>query len=77
MAQSPVRIAESLLDLVKKTYPNESAEPDAQLSPSEAHESKYQIEDLCGQLLRSVLGPLGYTVLLAGSPAIPFHPKSH
>ncbi|KAJ3569699.1 hypothetical protein NP233_g4876 [Leucocoprinus birnbaumii] len=67
MAQTPVLIAEHLLELVKKAYPAEGVDSGTQLSPSEAHQSKYQIEDLCGQLLRSVLGPLGYTVLLAES----------
>lgn len=70
MDQTPVLIAEKLLELVKRTYtPN-----DPQPSSFEAYEAKYQIEDLCGQLLRSSLGPLGYTALLAGefsSPPLP------
>lgn len=66
MAKTPVLIAEQLLELVKKAYATDDASSQPQMSPSEAHESKYQIEDLCGQLLRSVLGPLGYTALLAG-----------
>lgn len=40
-----------------------------QLSASDAYQAKYLIEDLCGKLLRSVLGPLEYTILLAGQYA--------
>ncbi|KAF9446748.1 S-adenosyl-L-methionine-dependent methyltransferase [Macrolepiota fuliginosa MF-IS2] len=67
MDQTPVLIAEELLKLVKRTYVTTPDTPTNPLSPFEAYKSKYQIEDLCGQLLRSVLGPLGYTSLLAES----------
>ncbi|KAF9446750.1 S-adenosyl-L-methionine-dependent methyltransferase [Macrolepiota fuliginosa MF-IS2] len=67
MDKTPILIAEQLLKIVKRTYGADDVLSGSQLSPSEVHDSKYQIEDLCGQLLRSVLGPLGYTVLLAES----------
>lgn len=68
MDSNPVLVAERLLELVKRIYaPTDSDTP--QLSPFEAHETKYEVEDLCGQLLRSVLGPLAYTALLAGKPS--------
>ncbi|KAF5359577.1 hypothetical protein D9756_003163 [Leucocoprinus leucothites] len=67
MAQDPVSIAEDLLRLVKKVYPGKDNLVNQQLNPFEAYEAKYEIEDRCGLLLRTVLGPLGYTTLLAES----------
>lgn len=66
MDNTPIVIASQLLDLVKGVYGDSDASPNPQLSPFEVYDSKYRIEDLCGQLLRSVLGPLEYTALLAG-----------
>ncbi|KAF9445422.1 S-adenosyl-L-methionine-dependent methyltransferase [Macrolepiota fuliginosa MF-IS2] len=66
MDQTPVPIAEQLLELIRQTYTTDDTTANP-LSPLEAHEPRHQIEDLCGQLLRTVLGPLGYTTLLAES----------
>lgn len=66
MNEAPILIASQLLELVKKTYGASTISSNPPLSPLEVFDSKYQIEDLCGQLLRTVLGPLAYTTLLAG-----------
>jgi hypothetical protein len=71
MTQDPVLIAEHLLKLVKKTYGNKDASE--KLTSFEAYDAKYEIEDYCGQLLRTVLGPLGYTTLLAGKMSLQVH----
>ena len=65
MDKAPVLIAEQLLEVVKRAFSTDTPST-PQLTPLEAHESKHEIEDLCGRLLRSVLGPLEYTTLLAG-----------
>ncbi len=70
MDKAPILIAEQLLDVVRRTYSTDTL-GSPQLSPLEAYESKHEIEDLCGRLLRSVLGPLEYTTLLAG--VFPFY----
>ncbi|XP_006459128.1 hypothetical protein AGABI2DRAFT_116080 [Agaricus bisporus var. bisporus H97] len=67
MNEAPILIASQLLELVKKTYGASTISSNPPLSPLEVFDSKYQIEDLCGQLLRTVLGPLAYTTLLAES----------
>lgn len=65
MDKAPVLIAEQLLEVVKRAFSTNT--PDIpQLTLLEAYESKHKVEDLCSQLLRSVLGPLEYTTLLAG-----------
>ncbi len=61
MDNSQIPIAEQLLELVKRVYAPVDVVSTSWLSPSETYETKYLIEDLCGKLLRSVLGPLGYT----------------
>lgn len=69
METSPISIAEQLLELVRRVYVPVAVGPNPRLSASEIYETKYLIEDLCGKLLRSVLGPLEYTTLLAGQYA--------
>jgi hypothetical protein len=59
-AGNPVAIAEQLLELVKSI-----SEP--QVDPLKVYNTKIEIQNACDSLLIKLLGPLEYTVLVAGA----------
>lgn len=59
-AGNPVAIAEQLLELVKSI-----SEP--QVDPLKVYNTKIDIQNACDSLLIKLLGPLEYTVLVAGT----------
>ena len=67
---TPIILAEQLLELVKSVYTADNTRhdgvPSADIPSQAAHNAKYRIAETCDELMRSVLGPLEYTVLLAG-----------
>ncbi|KAF8079201.1 S-adenosyl-L-methionine-dependent methyltransferase [Lyophyllum atratum] len=60
---TPVTIAEQLLQLTKANFDTSSPQND----PLAQYNAKIRVQDLCDQLLQSVLGRLEYTILLAES----------
>ncbi|THH29959.1 hypothetical protein EUX98_g4226 [Antrodiella citrinella] len=67
---SSVALAEELLRLVRSTHLDDAAASAVSGSPSStqaAHDAKNLIAETCDALMRSVLGPSEYTVLLAES----------
>jgi hypothetical protein len=69
-AGNPVAIAEQLLELVKSI-----SEP--QVDPLKVYNTKIEIQNACDSLLIKLLGPLEYTVLVAGASTcnlLPFFP---
>lgn len=67
---APIILAEQLLELVKSVYTADNTRHDgvpfADTTSQAVHNAKYRIAETCDELMRSVLGPLEYTVLLAG-----------
>lgn len=66
-----IALAEELLRLVKSVHPDDAAPSavsggGAPSSTQAAHDAKNLIAETCDALMRSVLGPSEYTVLLAG-----------
>ena len=64
-SQSPVALAEQLLELVKTLY-HDPASHDHSTDARDAYNHKNRISNICDELKRGVLGPSEYTVLLAG-----------
>lgn len=71
---SPVALAEQLLALVKSIHDADSTTASAipGASSQAVHDAKNQVADTCDALMRSVLGPLEYTILLAGAWSITY-----
>ena len=65
---SPIALAEHLLELVKRVHSTDDGSDVAQFIQT-THDTKHLIAEACDALMRSVLGPLEYTVLLAGESA--------
>jgi hypothetical protein len=59
---TPVFIAEQILQLTKANFDISSPQDDSLA----LYNAKIRMQDLCDQLLQTVLGRLGYTILLAG-----------
>lgn len=69
---SPIALAEQLLELVKSIHSTDNAAKSAvsgggaPSSTQAVYDAKHRVAETCDALMRSVLGPLEYTVLLAG-----------
>ncbi len=66
--QSPVTVAEELLQLVKLLHPA-VASADAR-DAQEIYDARKRVQQLSSSITRSVCGPLEYTVLLAGERSV-------
>ena len=65
-----VTLAQQLLELVKSIAPPDAhgVEKHADADPLLAWNANIQIQNICDRLLAKTMGPLEYTVLLAGMP---------
>lgn len=63
-ASPPIILAEQLAQLVRTVYQHDSGEQ--ALSPKDAYDKRNHIIAFCDELKRTVMGPLEYTVTLAG-----------
>lgn len=66
--QSPVAVAEELLQLVKLLHPV-AASADAR-DAQKMYDARKRVQQLSNSITRSVCGPLEYTVLLAGERSV-------
>jgi hypothetical protein len=64
-----IPLAEQLLELVKsiaEPHPGSANENGCDVDPLLAWNTKIKIQNICDKLLAKTMGPLEYTVLLAG-----------
>ena len=61
--QSPIDLAEELLQVVKNMYSHSGSVVD---TAKDMYESKLRVQQLSDKIMRHILGPQEYTVLLAG-----------